>query len=111
MAGEMSAGAVPQPSGAPTEKTTITLEIPYQEKISRLFIFRFLWAYVVIFTMIPWAMYVGLVGLVHFFYMLFLGKRHQGMFGIHARFLRFAVKWQSYLGAMTDKRPNFTNDN
>jgi len=89
------------------EKTTPTTEVPYNEKISRLFIFRFLWVYILIWPMIPMAIYVGIVNFLHFFYQLVLGKRNKGMWELHVRMFKWFVKWQTYLGLMTDKRPGF----
>ena len=91
------------------KQTEIKLDIPYQETVSRLFIFRPLWVAIVMWPMMVWGFWVGLVGMVHFWYMLILGKRHQGMFGTQVRFMQFLMKWQTYLKGVVDKRPNFTS--
>lgn len=92
------------PSGG---KMQISLEVPYSEKISRLFIFRFLWAYLLIFPMIPLSIWVAIVGVLHFFYMLFMGKRHKGFWFIHKRFFVWVTEWQGYMGLHVDRRPAF----
>jgi len=105
----------PQPSNAPEEnaaspKLELKLDIPYREKISRLFIFRWLWAFVMMWPLIPWAIWVGLVNFAHFWYMLILGKRHELMWKKNARLFRHTSKWSSYFKCLTDKRPKFVED-
>ncbi|PIV90927.1 hypothetical protein COW46_00240 [Candidatus Gracilibacteria bacterium CG17_big_fil_post_rev_8_21_14_2_50_48_13] len=86
-------------------KTALQLEVPYAEKVSRLFIFRFLWVYILWIPMIPLVIWLGLVTFVQFWFMLLLGKRHKGMFDTTVRFLKWIMSWQTYLNAYTDARP------
>jgi len=88
-------------------KTTPSIEVPFEEKISRLFFFRFLWVYLLIFPLMPMAIYLGIVNFLHFFHKLFLGKRNKGMWDLQVRFLKWILSWQTYLGAITDQRPGF----
>lgn len=90
-----------------SNKTALQIEVPFAEKVSRLFIFRFLWVYILWIPAIPIAIWVGIVTFVHFWYMLILGKRHQGMWTHAVRMLKWVTNWQSYLSAYTDARPGF----
>ena len=89
------------------KKSNVTLNVEYSERISRLFIFRFLWIYIEMWVLMVWAMWMGIITFFHFWYMLILGKRHQGMWNRQVRFLRHMTLWQSYLGNYTDQRPDF----
>jgi len=93
-----------------TTKTEIKLEVPFEEKISRLFIFRFLWIYIAMWPILVWAIWIGLVSFVHFWYMLVLGTRHHGMWSSKIRFFRHVTKWQSYINNYIDQRPKFIED-
>lgn len=86
-------------------KSSIKLEVQFSEKISRLFIFRFLWAYILWIPIIPLAIWVCIITFVHFWYMLILGKRSKSMWDTSVRFLTWMTQWQSYLGNHTDMRP------
>ena len=90
-----------------SSKTALHLEVPYGEKISRLFIFRPLWVCLLIFPMIPAAIWMYILTCLQFLYMLFLGKRHKGMFDTTARFFVWMTSWQAYLGNYVDMRPGF----
>ena len=93
-----------------TPKQEARLDVPYRGTISRLFIFRFLWVYVMIWPLFPWAIWIGIVSFLHFWYMLFLGKRHEGFWNRQLRFFRHCTKWQSYFMFLTDQRPKFIED-
>lgn len=91
-------------------KTELKYEAPYEPKISRLFIFRFLWMYVEIWVLMVWAMWMGLIMFIEFWYMLILGKRSQALWNKKHRFMRHVNLWQAYLNALTDKRPKLIED-
>lgn len=91
-------------------QTELKYEAPYTEKVSRLFIFRFLWIYVEIWVLMVWGMWIGLIMFVEFWYMLLLGKRSKGLWEKKLRFMRHINKWQSYLNALTDMRPKLIED-
>lgn len=82
----------------------------YSEKISRLFIFRFLWMYIWIFPLAVWGIWIAIISFLHFWYMLFMGKRHKGFWDRTVRFTNYVTKWGSYFKYLTDQRPNFMAD-
>lgn len=86
-------------------KSSLKLEVPYSEKISRLFIFRPLWVCLLIWPLGVLACWMYIVLLLQFVYMLFLGKRHLGLFNQSVRFFSWMTQWQSYMGNYTDMRP------
>jgi len=90
-----------------TELTEAMLDIPWREKISRLFIFRPLWMIIVMWVFWVWSIWIGLITFVHFWYMLVLGKKNKMLWGKTVRFFRAQTKWNAYLQMMTDKRPDF----
>ena len=103
-----------QPADMPTDdtvpKTDVKVEVEYSEKISRLFIFRFLWAYIMMWPLMFWAIWLCILNFFHFWYMLFLGKRHKALWQSNVRYYRHLAKWYYYFGKLTDKRPQFIED-
>ncbi len=89
------------------EKMQVSIDVPYRETISRLFIFRFLWVYVLMFVMIPVAIYMCIIGFLHFWYMLILGKRSQGMWDVMKKVFVWMTQWQAYFNCVVDQRPGF----
>lgn len=89
------------------DKQHVSLEVPFREKISRLFIFRFFWVYILAFPMIPLFVWIYIVIILHFLYMLIMGKRHKGLWENMVRFYKFMVSWQTYLMLLVDERPKF----
>ncbi|MGE3279317.1 MAG: DUF4389 domain-containing protein [Candidatus Altimarinota bacterium] len=85
----------------------ISLSYPYRETISRLFIFRFLWMFIVIWPMMVWGFWMSIILFLHFWYMLFLGKRHEGFWKRQVRFYTYVTRWNSYFNLMVDQRPDF----
>ena len=92
------------------EKTELTYEAPYEQKISRLFIFRGLWMFIEMWVIMVWAMWLSIINFVHFWYMLILGKRCESLWKKNLRFSRHMNKWQAYLMTLVDKRPEFIED-
>lgn len=90
--------------------TEAEINIPYNEKISRLFLFRPLWMVLEIWVIYGWLLWIAVITFLTFFYQLFLGKRPAGMQNRRVRFLRHLIKWQTYLMWLTDKRPKFIED-
>lgn len=89
------------------EKVGLKMDIPYRERISRLFVFRGLWVFVVIWPMIFLGFWVTLLNFVGFWYMLILGKRAHGFWDGFKRYFNWNMEWSAYLNALVDKRPNF----
>lgn len=83
----------------------VVCDVRFEPKISRLFIFRFLWAPVIMVPFMAYAVWFGLLSLLHFVYMLLLGKRSRDLFDLEMDVVRYMVRWQMYLRFFTDKRP------
>lgn len=83
----------------------IDLAVPYRETISRLFVFRFLWLFPLVFVLWIWMIWIGIVSFLQFFYMLFLGKRQPWLWEHMVMLFRYTVRWNSYFNLLTDKRP------
>ncbi|MSR67606.1 DUF4389 domain-containing protein [Candidatus Peribacteria bacterium] len=83
----------------------VRLEIDFQPKISRWFIFRFLWIIPVIIPLAIYAAWFWLLSFVHFFYMLLLGERSESIFRKQLAFINFGFRWQAYLKYYTNERP------
>jgi len=101
-----------QPAGGKggSAKLEAKLEIPYREKISRLFIFRNLWIFIMVWPIMFWSIWIGIINFAHFWYMLILGKRHEALWKKNVRFFRHLTKWQAYFQLHVDKRPEFVED-
>lgn len=92
------------------QKTELSYDAPFEKKISRLFIFRFLWIYIEMWVLMVWGMWIGIIMFLEFWYMLILGKRCETFWKKKLRFMRHIAKWQAYLSTLTDKRPNFISE-
>ena len=92
--------------------TTAKLQfgLPFEARISRLFIFRSLWMCIEVWVWYGWALIMYVVTIVHFLYMLFLGRRHRWMWDMQMRFMRHTIKWQTYLTTLSSGRPKFVED-
>ncbi len=88
-------------------KQQISLEVPYRETISRLFIFRGLWVFVIMWIMWVWSIWVGILMFLQFWYQLITGKRHEFFWKSYKRFFKWMTRWQAYLTWMVDERPGF----
>jgi len=100
-----------QPSGGSGNKLTeVKVDVEYSERVSRLFIFRFLWVFIMMWPLWLWSIWIGILNLLHFFYMLILGKRSKSLWESNTRFFRHVIKWQYYFKAITDQRPKFIED-
>ena len=87
--------------------TDLTFDAPFEEKISRLFVFRVLFYIPLYFIAIVWGFLFALSAIFHWFYMLILGKRNLFLWTVYMRFNRTFSKWSSYISGITDKRPDF----
>ena len=89
---------------------TVDYNPPFRKKISRLFIFRPLWVFIMIWPLYVWGIWIAIIWFLHFWYKLILWKRHEGFWKRQVRFMRHIVKWYSYFGGIIDKRPAFIED-
>lgn len=83
----------------------IVLEVPYREKISRLFIFRFLWGFPLIPVMILWSIWIGIATFLHVIYMFFLGRRSEWLWMHMSLMFVYTSRWNAYFQLIVDERP------
>lgn len=81
------------------------MEVPYRDEISRLFVFRFLWIFPLVFVVWFWMFWLGLVMFLHFFYMLFMGRRSQWLWQHMTLFFVYNTRWNAYFNLIVDERP------
>lgn len=91
-------------------QTEVSYDAPFAPRLSRLFIFRFLWVYIEMWVIWVWAIWMGIIIFLHFWYMLILGKRSETLWRKQLRFMRHMSKWQGYLNNLVDKRPKLIED-
>lgn len=85
----------------------IMLEVPYREKISRLFVFRFLWVYLAMWPIALLGLWIGILKFLEFWYMLFMGKRKESWWMAVKQYFAWIMQWSAYFQLLVDKRPNF----
>ncbi len=83
----------------------VIVEIAYQEKISRFFIFRCLWVPVILLPFMVYGVWFAVLSILHFVYMLLLGERSRSLFDHEMDVIRYYAKWQAYLRFFTNTRP------
>lgn len=83
----------------------VTVDIVFESKISRWFIFRFLWIPVIIVPFAIYGIWFGFLSFVHFFYMLVLGQRSRDIFDGQMNVVRYFARWQAYIRYFTNVRP------
>ncbi len=83
----------------------VIVEVAYQEKISRFFIFRCLWVPVIILPFAVYGIWFGVLSILHFVYMLLLGERSRSLFDREMDVVRYYARWQAYLRFFTNARP------
>ncbi len=82
----------------------------FEKRISRWFVFRFLWVFVEGWVMIVWGLWIAIISSLHFFYMLFMGRRNRAFWDMEMHFYRHCIKWQAYLKYLSNGRPKFIED-
>ncbi len=88
------------------KKSQLKYEPEFSENISRLFIFRGLWIFPLIFVLFFWAIWIAIVNFLQFWYMLILGERHKKLWTMHVNFIRFVERWNAYFNFIVDEHPN-----
>jgi hypothetical protein len=87
-------------------KNSVSIDIAFEPKISRLFIFRCLWIPVIIIPLALYGIWFAILSFVHFWYMLVLGKRSRDIFDTQLEFIRFAGGWQAYMKYYVNEHPD-----
>ncbi len=88
----------------------VKYDAEFSPKVSRLFVFRFFTMFVEMWVVLVWALWIGLLQFVHFWYMLFLGQRSENIWRRQLRFTRHVAKWNAYLNVLVDQRPKWIED-
>jgi hypothetical protein len=83
----------------------VIVEIAYQEKISRFFIFRVLWVPAILLPFIVYGLWFSALNILHVVYMLLLGERSRTLFDREMEVIRYYAGWQAYLRFFTNARP------
>ncbi len=86
-------------------KAPVVIDIVFEERISRLFIFRLLWVVPIIVPMAAYTLLFGLQSIVQFLHMLVLGKRSKSLFEHQMHYVRYAAGWEAYTRYFTNARP------
>ncbi len=90
-----------------TSKSKLNYNAEFNLVISRWSIFRPLLMFVEIWVLYVWMIWIAIISFLHFWYMLIMGKRHQGLWTRQHRFMRHLAKWQAYLTKLIDERPQW----
>lgn len=77
----------------------------YTKKISRLFIFRFLWVILQGPIMFIWSIWIKIIYILHWLHMVVFWKRNKSFWKRQLRFYKHMAAWGSYLNGFTDQRP------
>lgn len=85
---------------------SVTVDIIYEQKISRVFIFRVLWVPVIILPFVVYGFWFSVLSVLHFVYMLLLGQRSRELFDREMDVVRYLARWQAYLRFFTNVRPS-----
>lgn len=96
------AAASPEP-----KKSSLTYSAEFSPTISRLFIFRGFAAIPAFIVLYIWMIWIGIVEFLHFWIMLFAGKRNQWFWGQKLKLMRFLGLWQAYVMTLVDERPGY----
>jgi hypothetical protein len=86
-------------------KSMVRVTIDFEKKISRLFIFRFLWVPVLLVPAILCCVWFGILSFIHFWYMLFLGKRSEEIWVRQMHIINYLAWWQGYLRFFVNGHP------
>jgi hypothetical protein len=100
--------AAPVAPAAPL--SALTYQADFTPTLSRLFIFRGLCLLVEYWVLIVWMIWIELNLIVDFLYMFFMGRRMETIWRRKLRFMRHLAKWQAYLLALTDQRPQWIEE-
>lgn len=89
-----------------TPKNPVMIDVAFEQKISRLFIFRCLWVIAIAIPFAVYSIWFGLLTIVHFFHMLLLGERSRAIFDRQMEYIRYMLTWHAYLRFFTNHRPD-----
>ena len=84
---------------------TVKFEVAYKEKASRLELFvRILWGIPTAVVMVVLLIIAAIAGVIQFFHVLFLGKRHRTLHDWIWKFVAYFTRYECYKNLLTDER-------
>jgi hypothetical protein len=86
--------------------STATFDVEWSSKVSRLFIFRFLWMIIESFVIWLRWVWISLLTIVHVLYMFVFGKRERNLWNRQVRYWNHVAKWKAYINWLSDERPD-----
>ncbi len=98
--------------GSRTSSTSssVAYSIAFEDRISRWFIFRSLWLFIECWVLMVWGLWFIVVSILHFWYMLILGRRSKDLWDAQMHYFRHTNKWKAYLMKLANGRPKFIED-
>lgn len=100
---------IPNPNKVQSH-TGIDINAKYHEKVSRLFIFRFLRLIIQGPIIYVWSIWIALIGILQILHMLILGKRNDILRTKIYRYMSHTTKWNSYIMGFVDEQPKIIED-
>ncbi len=91
--------------GKKNSKGMVRVDIDFDKKISRLFVFRCLWVPVVIIPFAVAGIWFSILSFIHFWYMLILGQRSKDIWDHQILVIRYYANWQGYMKYFVNGRP------
>jgi hypothetical protein len=88
----------------------IKIDVEYEEKASRLeaLIIRWLYSIFLYIVIVVWGLVAGILLVIHWLYILILGKRDQSIHGFVSGFFMFSSRVTGYIYLLTDNRPQIS---
>lgn len=85
---------------------TIKADVKFIKRASRLeLIIRFFWVLIVNLILTIFSLAAGVLNIIHFLYILFLGRRHAGIQGFVKSVVLQRFYIRTYANFLTDERP------
>ncbi len=82
---------------------------PFIKKASRLeLIIRWIYGIAIAIVFWIWGIFIGIINFIHFWHILFLGRRHSTIYKHTRRYIAATAYVESYLMFLTDIRPSLT---
>lgn len=88
-----------------TSGTKAAFHADYSSKISRLFIFRFLWMMIEGPIIAVRSLWICIITVIHWVTMFLSWKRNKKLWAKQQRFWNHIIQWKSYMNWHTDARP------
>ncbi|MBU1120592.1 MAG: DUF4389 domain-containing protein [archaeon] len=87
----------------------VKIDAKYEAPGSRAELFiRIVYCFVLGIIASIWGFFAGIAVIVQWWYILFVGKKHQSLWDFTASYYRFYARFMSYCLLLTDARPPFS---